>query len=65
MSFELINKVNESVSRTLPARIIRGIKNFSRKREYKDLVKNTQVKLRHLFKKCRLPMMRGMNILQV
>ena len=41
---ELINKVNESVSRTLPARIIRGIKNFSRKREYKDLVKNTQVK---------------------
>lgn len=40
----LIGKVNEAVSRNLTSRVIRGIKNFSRKREYRNLVKNTQVK---------------------
>lgn len=40
----MIGKVNEAVSRNITARIIRGIKNFSRKREYWNLVKNTQVK---------------------
>lgn len=40
----LIGKVNEAVSRNITSRIIRGIRNFSRKREYRKLVKNTQVK---------------------
>ena len=40
----LISKVNEAVSLKLMARILRGIKNFTRKKDVLKMIKETQVK---------------------
>lgn len=40
----LIEKVNNAVDRSLPARIMRGFKNFSRKALVRKMIKNAEVK---------------------
>src|SRR4051812_21163462 len=41
---KLIDKVNKAASLQFTARVLRGIKNFSRKREVKKLLRNVNVK---------------------